>query len=334
MLQQVKRRKPTAFAGGSALAAMIITACSVYSEQDLVGALGSRGSGGSAGSGGVTGGPSGGITGMGGATGGVSEPAGGSGEGGLDAGAAGSDSGSGGLPGAGGVPAGSGGAPGTGGVASGGTAGSQGGSSGGSLSAEQQALVDDLEDKNAFLLPFRDRTGSWYVAKESTASATPSVFETALIPTGDTGFPANSLSAVRFKASGGTNWGATVGFDLTKPTNSTTKIPYDASAYRGIRFFAKGAASNTQIVVRVPIKDTSTFAGGACIGPKLCDDHYQHGITLGTQWAEHEILWGALMPMGWGLEVDFKATELISVEFQVPAGGSAEFWIDDVAFVL
>lgn len=217
-----------------------------------------------------------------------------------------------------------GGSPGTGGEATGGTA---------PLPPE---LIDDMEDGNQAILLNDDRTGAWYTAVGAGGEAEPAPMKSFSM-TEIVGTPgaAGSTQAMHFKGSGGTEWGAMAAFDF-----SVKKAPYDATAYKGITFWVKAAAA-ANIVVRIPIKDTSLEAMGACMAmTNGCENHFSAPVALTTSWKQVSLPWASFkQDATWGFQTTFARTQLISVQFVVlsaipPATPpSADFLIDDVAFI-
>lgn len=271
-----------------------------------------------------------------------------------------SDSNAGAGGGAGSGNAGSGGAgtagSGTGGSATGGNAGigssgtggagggsQQGGGSGGSSAGSGGSgnaptgatdLITDLESGPTF--SSGGRSGSWYVYNDKTAAGmqTPTV-GTDFKP--DAVMPARSGStfAAHTSGSGFTVWGAGMGFDVNNPGGTAKKV-YDASAYSGITFWAKGTASKA-VRMNIPTKDTSP-EGNLCnmtdAGDSVCNDHFGTTLTLTADWTQQTVDFANdLAQSHFGPPADFKPSEIYGVQFQVGPGATFDFWIDDVAFV-
>jgi hypothetical protein len=101
---------------------------------------------------------------------------------------------------------------------------------------------------------------------------------------------------------------------------------YDASAYTGLRFYAR-AASNTTILARFHCMDTTADEwGGTCTTEpeSLCTPN-DADVDLTTDWTLKTIPF--TYPSG-GIS-DFDKDEAVSVTFYAPSG-SYDFWIDDV----
>ncbi|HEY5374928.1 MAG TPA: hypothetical protein VIK01_14700, partial [Polyangiaceae bacterium] len=141
---------------------------------------------------------------------GSDEDAGSAGQGagaGAGAGTSGADGASGASSAGSGGTLSSGGMGGMGGASGAGVAGSVAAS--GSTSTETFELIDDFEDRDAFILPLHKRNGPWYVFSDATTSGMESPFTIALLSAPN--LRAGSLAALHFTASGFTDWGAGVG---------------------------------------------------------------------------------------------------------------------------
>jgi hypothetical protein len=105
---------------------------------------------------------------------------------------------------------------------------------------------------------------------------------------------------------------------------------YDASAYAGVAFWARGRAS-----LRIGVKMTQIVGeefGGSCT--QGCYD--SHGVTypLTREWKHYEVRWKDLAQRGFGAAVPFDPRSLYSLEFAVSENQPPfDFWIDDVAFL-
>jgi hypothetical protein len=313
-------------------------ACSTYGEdllQSTQGAGETAGSdakggdaakGGASAVGGVGAGTSGGTT----AGGRAGAPAGG------EAGAAGAVE----VAGGGGstsTTGGSGGKSGAGGTSTGGAAngGSGGGTAGGGTAGTPGIeMIDDFEadDPSMQIILKNKRNGYWYAFNDATAAG---VQTFGIKPSTDR---AGSTYALHMTASGFTSYGAGFGADFVNVAKQ--KVAYDVSAYKGIRFYAKVAAS-TQTSMKMLIPTTYSDAmGGKCSGTvdgTRCDDHLYCPFTgLKTAWALYECDFADLVQQGFGLPqpmLDPKSVYSVQFTFLTKTL-PADVWVDDVAFVL
>ncbi len=251
-------------------------------------------------------------------------------------GAGGSSSGAGGSLGGGGSASSTGGAA-SGGSGSGGTAGTAGGGAGGIGNAGSSGapalpdeLIDDMEDGDGQLLPASNRDGYWYTFGDDTGGyLTPA--EGADFVMGYTD-PARPMSVRAARLLGGNfqDWGAALAFDF-----KAGFAPYDASAYTGLRFYARSAQGTLELAVAIPDRH-STPQAGICgqggQGPTIpCFEHPLTNVTLTQEWAEYEIPFSSL-ERGLAPLPPFDPKAVYSVHFGTPSGVTFDVWVDDVAF--
>jgi len=317
------------------LAFTSLAACNTYNESLLTGSLshaaGDTGKGGGAGESGgaASAGDRGGDAGENGENGGSGgsgngSGSGGSGQGGAPAAEAGSG-GSAGNAGLGGTP----------GVAGAGSAGMSAAGSSGGPTGDQ---IDDFEDQDEFILRLSLRNGPWYVFSDGTTTGTLGKLTIAPLTGADVRAGSTSTAALRLTASGFTGWGAGVGADMVN--QMAKKAPYDISAYRGIRFYAK-IGSGTTSTVKVLLPNVYSDAdGGKCIdtdSTKRCGDHLFKSVSgLKTTWDVYEVKFSDFTQQPFGLPQasPFDLTEVYSVQFTLTNKTlPVDLWLDDVTFV-
>ena len=190
-----------------------------------------------------------------------------------------------------------------------------------------EAMIDDFEDGDYMPLPQDGRVGNWYPYGDGSGIVTRDVV---LIPGGR----ADSLKSMRSTAQDFTGWGSGVGLDLNNSSGTQNgKLPWDASAYVGITFWAHAAAQLT-ITVALPDVDTDPSAG-LCMAPDGCDHHYVKSIQVDDHWRRYTVLFSELVaePGTKPEPTAFKPDKLISVQFRMGSGQTYDLWIDDLAFV-
>jgi hypothetical protein len=195
-------------------------------------------------------------------------------------------------------------------------------------------MIDDFEDGNVYLPTdpaLGDRIGNWYAYGDGTG-----------VPTADgSTFQRGQDSAyvLRATGSGFTSWGSGVGVDLDNAGGQqSTKVPYDASAYSGITFWARAEAP-LAVTFTLPTKETDP-SGGVCDAANSgCDHHYYQVIQVDQYWKRYTVNFIvdsknlALEPGGKPKPTGFHANELVAVQFRMASGQDYELYIDDVAFV-
>lgn len=216
-------------------------------------------------------------------------------------------------------------ATGTGGTATGGTSGSgTGGSSGtATVTILPANLIDNMENNTGSILSLGGRVGAWYTYNDQTTTGTqsPAMGSSFLPEAGGI----NGGHAAHTSGSGFTTWGAGMGFDLNN--TGTTKGIYDASAFQGIAFWAKG----TPFRVKVLIASTTPVAeGGTC--QTNCGDDFGIAIAATSSFQQFPVKFSSLTQEHWGAPATFDATQMIGVQFQVPSGTTFDFWVDDIGF--
>ncbi len=223
---------------------------------------------------------------------------------------------------AGSTPGGSGG----GGASAGGTSGTAGTSGGGPLDGVD--LFDDFEDKNLTIEPgfAGDRSGVWYLFDDGAAGT---ITPTPLVTTAHTDAPeALGAQGLHMTATGFKSLGTGLGADFR-----AGKKVYDASAFTGLRFWAKvGAGKNTKH--RVQISDVTTDEkGGKCKATPaelLCGNHWGVNLTLTTAWKQHQVLFSTLRQIdGWGNTADaIDLTQVYGLQITAGANLEVDLWVD------
>jgi MYXO-CTERM domain-containing protein len=103
--------------------------------------------------------------------------------------------------------------------------------------------------------------------------------------------------------------------------------PYDAKAYTGIGFWARGSATRFRVML---VDRYSDPAGGVCTG---CNDHFQHAFTPSEVWQKYTFSWKELTQLSFGDSQPNVCPSLLSaVQFQWSANDMFELCLDDVAF--
>ncbi|WP_434041517.1 MULTISPECIES: hypothetical protein [Sorangium] len=206
------------------------------------------------------------------------------------------------------------------------------------------ALIDDMEDGDGAIEEVGGRVGYWYSYNDGTGTQTPPVYSEAMpvgfIPEALTPPRGESTMAMHTFGSGFTEWGAGVGFALNGPDMGL--FPYDASAYSGIKLWARLGDAGAVTAMKVNVSDkVSEPAGGICDesagegDPNRCFDHWFYTAPLGTEWAEIVIPFEELTRLGTGAEPTAEAvdvTGLYTIEFRFAQGEDFDVYIDDISF--
>lgn len=208
------------------------------------------------------------------------------------------------------------------------------------------AIIDDLEDGDSFVVDVADRDGGWWTAGDETAGASMVPEQTEL--TGDLAPPeaipeprCGSHSAMRVTGQGFNDWGAVLGVAFKfgeRPNGEIGAIPYDASAYEGVEFYARIGDTSTA-EVRYQISDSNSEPdGGVCDETRgsedECYDSFGVGLAqLDTTWRRYKIPFAGLSQRDYGYEADAVVTTAVyQITFNFPAGSVFDFWVDDIKF--
>ncbi len=192
-----------------------------------------------------------------------------------------------------------------------------------SVGTGQEPLIDDFEDGDTRLPLLDKRAGNWMVYHDGSGKQEPrpgSIFAATRLPR------PRGTSHFGLRSTGGrfTKWGAAIAIELTP------RRCYDASAYAGVAFWARGRAT-LRVNVRMAQVVGEEF-GGTCVSG--CYDSHGAERTLTREWKRYEVLWADVAQQGFGTTVAFDPRWLYSLEFALPRGQPPfDFWIDDLAFL-
>jgi expansin (peptidoglycan-binding protein) len=192
------------------------------------------------------------------------------------------------------------------------------------------ALIDDFEDGNATILSVAGRSGQWTAYNDATAGGTQTPKGSATPAAGG----ANSSGfALHTTGSGFTSWGAGVQLDFNNTGGgASSRMPFNASAYQGVSFYAKGSGA---VRVELPTLATTDSAGGGTCTTDCLNSHGQ-SITLTADWTLITVPFAKVAQEDWGTPAAFDASTLLGLAFKVPGSSDApatfDFWIDDLKF--
>jgi hypothetical protein len=190
-------------------------------------------------------------------------------------------------------------------------------------------LVDDVETHFPSLLVSSGRNGFWFIAHDDSGGSVSPLEAFALDPVRE-----GSHYAARLYGSGFTRWGAMLGFTLKSPLAA-----YDATAYCGVRFFAKGKGEGWAMMITDSVSDPE---GGVCDPDAFepateCYDHFGARFQPSEDWAAFEFAFDELaLVKGYTGQVrPFESSAMYAFQFvfESATGADFELLIDDVAFV-
>lgn len=212
----------------------------------------------------------------------------------------------------------------------GGTSGSSGGSASGGSAPLMTEMIDDMEDGDGHILMMNGRQGPWHTFNSGESTQMPA----GPLITPEMGGANGSMFAMHTSGKGFAYAG--IGFDLsnadTTPESAQSK-PYDASAWTGIVFMAKGGASASgKPRIEIPMRDfVPSDRGGTCSG--TCWNVYGFQITtaLGSTWQEVKVPFSSLVREDGSTKPAFDSKQIMSISFK-QLKDDFDFWIDDVRF--
>lgn len=183
------------------------------------------------------------------------------------------------------------------------------------------SLLDDFEDGDVMTLPVEGRSGVWYSFTDGTLGSLQMA-----ISADENG------RALHLSGGGFSEWGAAAGVGVAWSSEKQKLCSYDASAYAGIRFRARG---NAPLRVNVQTRATTeSEQGGDCVGGDACFDQHGRTLRLTPTFRDYELDFCRLTPFGWGgTKAPFDPTEIVSLSFLVQSVEGFDVWVDDVGFV-
>jgi hypothetical protein len=205
-------------------------------------------------------------------------------------------------------------------------------------------LIDDLEDEDNAVGNERApqlRVGYWFVFNDATEDCTqypPPDPDVAFVPNcgnADCSMllptPNGSRAAAHMAGGGCSLWGAGMGFDFNSCANGPSA--YDASAYRGVRFYYRSTTAFRVVVgimANIPVEN-----GGTCAdAPIDCYNHHGADLPASTAGTTVTLPFSSLT-QNFGTLRPFDASDLSGLQFQVNETAQPyDLWIDDVSFVL
>jgi hypothetical protein len=190
------------------------------------------------------------------------------------------------------------------------------------VASGNEPLLENWEARDSLLLRADGRSGNWLTFDDGTAKQNVAS-SSQLLPSPIVGGRSRQglhLSGGRFA-----EWGVAFGTDLA------TGACYDATAYDGIEFWAKGRAA---IHVGVQVIDVqSPKFGGFCEGDGCYNSHRKR-VELGAEWRRYTVRWQELQQLNPRQRVPLDTKRVRFLEFSVfPEDTPFDLWLDDVSLL-
>jgi hypothetical protein len=185
-------------------------------------------------------------------------------------------------------------------------------------------LIEDFEHDDSWVLAADGRKGSWSTYDDGTGKqSTPS--RSGLFPSRIPGGRGASKQALHVSGGKFTDWGVTFGAELADAAC------YDASAYAGIEFWAKGPGAIRVGLQMIDVQDVKY--GGFC--QTDCYDTHRKIVELTPAFERYVVRWEELRQLfAADPPVTFDPRRVRFLEFNVAAKDTPfDVWLDDVSFV-
>ncbi|MCB9736493.1 MAG: hypothetical protein H6745_28275 [Deltaproteobacteria bacterium] len=208
--------------------------------------------------------------------------------------------------------------------------------------ADPEPALDDFEDGDGLIVRDGCRDGFWltYADGQTLARAhmTPLPGDPVVPDEGGVDGAGRALRVRADDVAGGGYAGVSLNFVTNREACGQPGVPYDASAFSGIRLAARVVtASGREVLAQLKLNDVYTHAaGGFCAGG--CYDAFTSERTLSGAWQTVQLPFAEPAQEGWGdrsPNARADVTRLYSFSVQVgELDEPFELWLDDVRFYL
>ena len=184
-------------------------------------------------------------------------------------------------------------------------------------------MIDDWEQNDFRLLASDGRSGEWAAFDDGTAKGK-SLANSPLLPSPIPGGRENSRRALHISGTKLETWGASIG------SNLAAGACYDATAYGGIEFWAKGKGA---FFVGIQMIDVSELkVGGFCT--KDCYNTHRKRVDLDGSWQHVTARWADLVQRDPSGLIDFDPRRIRWIELWIPEEDTPfDIWLDDLSFL-
>ena len=182
----------------------------------------------------------------------------------------------------------------------------------------QQPLIDDFEDGDDEISLLEGRSGLWRWVRDTDSPGT----APALLPIPRSEARGSNRLALHVKGGALRDWGAVVEFNFVPAC-------YDASAYQGISFQARGPGRIFVAPREVGVIPVAN--GGTCVDD--CHNAHVKKVELDSRWKTYEVRWSEVAQRGYNRPA-LDPSRINSLAFQIhPEDTPYDVWLDDVRFI-
>ncbi len=192
------------------------------------------------------------------------------------------------------------------------------------------ASIEDFDDGDAFISG-DGRRGMWFDFDDgSGGQQTPTASAWRLTQDG----PGDEGLALHVQGGGFTSWGSGFGVNFAWDEAENRACAYDATAWDGISFWAKGNVGGFAVGV-AELDVTPVEQGGRCTS--RCYGTHQVEVDLDDCWRQYAFSFSELEPVSWSPEDGpVNAAELTALQFYAYTGTAPnnhhEYWLDQIEF--
>jgi endoglucanase len=180
------------------------------------------------------------------------------------------------------------------------------------------STIDDLEDGDVEILARDGREGTWFAFDDASGGTRT---DPEIAPAERDG----SRNALCLDGSNFTRWGGGFGFPLSGV--GVARLPYDASNYTGVSFWARGSSTQFRFML---VDKYSDPTASLCSG---CNDHFNFSFTPSADWQKFTFGWREARQIGFGdPQPSVCPAALYAFQAQWPSNQSFELCLDDIAF--
>jgi hypothetical protein len=191
-------------------------------------------------------------------------------------------------------------------------------------------LIDDLEDGDRDIPANDGRVGTWFIIEDgSGGEVMPSPD---FVPT--PGGSSDSAFCAGMSGGGYTDWGVHLGLFLQRPSGAPPEV-YDVSEHEGVEFRARGNVTMRAMLSMPETRPVEQLGGTCKPGPKrLCGDLHGRSVELTAEWQDYRLPLAEIAQAGWGVEVPFDPTSVMTLQFGISGAEDLAFdiCVDDVRF--